>query len=69
MSPATAVSPEFDIPTIAVSAIAPWRCSSLSSPPSSFFVSAEQGALAVFTGNGVHEWVHDGRHLLGFPCH
>ena len=19
--------------------------------------------------SAVHEWVHDGRHLLGFPCH
>jgi hypothetical protein len=34
-----------------------------------YFVSAEQGATAVFSGTGVHEFVHDGRHLLGFPCH
>ncbi|MDI9884994.1 CbtB-domain containing protein [Streptomyces sp. HNM0645] len=34
-----------------------------------FFVGAEQGATAIFAGEGVHEWVHDGRHLLGFPCH
>ena len=34
-----------------------------------YFISAEQGAAAMFSGNGVHEWVHDGRHLLGFPCH
>ncbi|MER7468601.1 CbtB-domain containing protein [Streptomyces sp. NPDC097981] len=34
-----------------------------------YFVGAEQGATAVFSGAGVHEWVHDGRHLLGFPCH
>ncbi|MFE1442661.1 CbtB-domain containing protein [Streptomyces sp. NPDC058739] len=34
-----------------------------------YFVGAEQGAFAVFSGEGVHEWVHDGRHLLGFPCH
>ena len=20
-------------------------------------------------GTAIHEWVHDGRHLLGFPCH
>lgn len=20
-------------------------------------------------GNEIHEFVHDGRHLLGFPCH
>ena len=29
----------------------------------------EEGATALFAGNAVHEWVHDGRHLLGFPCH
>ncbi len=34
-----------------------------------YFVSAEQGATSLFAGNAVHEWVHDGRHLLGFPCH
>ncbi|GAA4976714.1 CbtB domain-containing protein [Uniformispora flossi] len=34
-----------------------------------YFVGAEQGALAIFSGNGVHEFVHDGRHLLAFPCH
>jgi membrane associated rhomboid family serine protease len=34
-----------------------------------YFVSAEQGATSVFSGTGVHEWVHDARHLLGFPCH
>lgn len=34
-----------------------------------YFVGAEQGATAVISGEGVHEWVHDGRHLLGFPCH
>lgn len=34
-----------------------------------YFVGAEQGALSAFSGENVHEWVHDGRHLLGFPCH
>lgn len=34
-----------------------------------YFVSTEQGALALFKGIYVHEFVHDGRHLLGFPCH
>ncbi|MER5767193.1 CbtB domain-containing protein [Streptomyces sp. NPDC001985] len=34
-----------------------------------YFVGAEQGATALVSGEGVHEWVHDGRHLLGFPCH
>ncbi|MGC4110296.1 MAG: CbtB-domain containing protein [Nocardioides sp.] len=34
-----------------------------------YFVSTEQGAYAFFKGMYVHEFVHDGRHLLGFPCH
>jgi hypothetical protein len=34
-----------------------------------YFVSAEQGATSLFSGTAVHEWLHDGRHLLGFPCH
>jgi len=34
-----------------------------------YFVGAEQGATSIFDGMYVHEFVHDGRHLLGFPCH
>ncbi|GGX65247.1 CbtB domain-containing protein [Streptomyces hiroshimensis] len=34
-----------------------------------YFVGAEQGATSLISGENVHEWVHDGRHLLGFPCH
>lgn len=34
-----------------------------------YFVGAEQGATSLLAGNTVHEFVHDGRHALGFPCH
>jgi Probable cobalt transporter subunit (CbtB) len=34
-----------------------------------YFVGAEEGATSVIAGMDVHEWVHDARHLLGFPCH
>ena len=34
-----------------------------------YFVSTEQGAVSLFDGVAVHEFVHDARHLLGFPCH
>ncbi|MFD8546589.1 CbtB domain-containing protein [Streptomyces sp. NPDC059649] len=34
-----------------------------------YFVGAEQGATSLLSGSEVHEWLHDGRHLLGFPCH
>jgi hypothetical protein len=35
-----------------------------------YFVGIDQGATSVF-GNDmhVHEFVHDARHFLGFPCH
>lgn len=34
-----------------------------------YFAGADQGATSVLSGNAVHEFVHDARHLLGFPCH
>ncbi|CDX61858.1 conserved hypothetical protein [Mesorhizobium plurifarium] len=34
-----------------------------------YFVGAEEGATSLIRGTMVHEFVHDGRHLLGFPCH
>jgi hypothetical protein len=34
-----------------------------------YVVGCEQGATAITNGHYVHEWVHDSRHLLGFPCH
>jgi hypothetical protein len=34
-----------------------------------YFVGAEEGATSLIGGKVVHEFVHDGRHLLGFPCH
>jgi hypothetical protein len=34
-----------------------------------YFVGAEEGATSVVSGTGVHELLHDARHLLGFPCH
>lgn len=35
-----------------------------------YFVGVDQGATSVFGDNMyVHEFMHDARHLLGFPCH
>jgi hypothetical protein len=35
-----------------------------------YFIGVDQGMVSVF-GNDttIHEFVHDARHLLGFPCH
>jgi hypothetical protein len=35
-----------------------------------YFIGYDQGAVSVFgSDTHVHEFVHDARHLLGFPCH
>jgi len=35
-----------------------------------YFVGVDQGAISVFgSDTHIHEFVHDGRHFLGFPCH
>jgi len=34
-----------------------------------YFVGAEEGATSLIPGAYIHEFLHDGRHLLGFPCH
>jgi hypothetical protein len=34
-----------------------------------YFVGAEQGAVSLVGGHWVHEFVHDARHVLAFPCH
>lgn len=58
------------ITPISLKAIAPWAVFfGILMLVLLYFVGAEQGATAVISGESVHEWVHDGRHLLGFPCH
>lgn len=34
-----------------------------------YLVGLDQGATSVFSGQLLHEFMHDGRHLLGLPCH
>lgn len=59
-----------EIPTIPVGTLVPWTLFTfLLVAVVVFFVSASQGAISIPAGTAVHEWVHDGRHLLGFPCH
>lgn len=67
----TAVThPDVYVPTIPLGEILPWAIfGGLLLMLAIYFVGAEQGATAVFKGMYVHEFVHDGRHLLGFPCH
>jgi hypothetical protein len=35
-----------------------------------YFIGVDEGMTSVFGKSMViHEWVHDSRHFLGFPCH
>jgi hypothetical protein len=35
-----------------------------------YFVGVDEGMTSVFGKTlAIHEWVHDARHFLGFPCH
>jgi hypothetical protein len=35
-----------------------------------YFIGIDQGGTSVFgSDTHIHEFVHDARHYLGFPCH
>ena len=35
-----------------------------------YFIGVDQGAISLFGHDRhIHEFVHDSRHFLGFPCH
>jgi Probable cobalt transporter subunit (CbtB) len=58
------------VPSFTLGQVLPWLIfAGLLLLVAMYFVSAEQGATALFAGNAIHEWTHDGRHALGFPCH
>lgn len=58
------------IPTIPLGEIIPWAIfGGLLMIVGIYFIGAEQGATSIFTGTFFHEYVHDSRHILGFPCH
>ena len=70
MTQQAALPTPISLPPIPLREIAPWvALVVLLSLFVLYFVSAEQGVTALISGAGVHEFLHDGRHLLGFPCH
>ena len=70
MSQSTAAAPTIEVPAIPLAELAPWAIFfGLLATLVIFFISADQGAVSIPAGNAIHEWVHDGRHLLGYPCH
>lgn len=67
---ASAVAPGVALAPFPVRQVLPWLLfAALLLLVCWYFVSAEEGATSLIAGNAVHEWMHDGRHLLGFPCH
>ena len=70
MTTTTVFRPALPAGTIPVRELLPWAIfAGLLCLVAIYFVGAEQGATSLIGGMYVHEFVHDGRHLLGFPCH
>ena len=66
---ATIALPGSSPATIPLREIAPWLIFGVVFLLALYFVGAEEGATSIIPGMYVHEFVHDGRHLLQFPCH
>ncbi|GAA1241213.1 CbtB-domain containing protein [Prauserella halophila] len=68
--PRTGAVPRPDAIRIPLRDIVPWAIfTTLLALLVLFFVSTEAGAVSLVSDGLVHEFVHDGRHLLAFPCH
>jgi hypothetical protein len=65
----TIVAPDSIAAPIPVREILPWAIFAALALLAIYFVGAEEGATSLIPGMYVHEFLHDGRHLLGFPCH
>jgi hypothetical protein len=56
-------------PSISLRELAPWALFAAAPLALVYLVGMEEGALSLIPGTTIHEMVHDGRHLLAFPCH
>jgi hypothetical protein len=65
----TAALEQVSIPVIPARELLPWAIFGGLLLLALYFVGCEEGATSLIQGMYVHEFVHDGRHLLGFPCH
>lgn len=66
-----AIAAQAPVVSIPVRDIVPWAAfAGVAALVLLYFVGVEQGATAIFGNNMmIHEFVHDARHLAGFPCH
>jgi hypothetical protein len=65
----TTLGPDAAVTPIPVREVLPWAIFGVLCLLALYFVGAEEGATSIVRGMYIHEFVHDGRHLLGFPCH
>ncbi|HET6307614.1 MAG TPA: CbtB-domain containing protein [Rhodopila sp.] len=65
----TTFAPDRIATPIPVREVLPWVLFAALALLAIYFVGVEEGATSLINGMYVHEFVHDGRHLLGFPCH
>ena len=71
----TNLSPAVSVPRVTVRAAAlaaPARLAAITMLAliAYYFIGYDQGAVSVFgSDTHIHEFLHDARHLLGFPCH
>ncbi|GAC69799.1 CbtB domain-containing protein [Gordonia soli] len=65
------VAPALAVPNLSVASAALWlSLTVLLAALAYYFLGYDQGAVSVFgSDTHVHEFVHDARHFLGFPCH
>jgi hypothetical protein len=71
-SPQTQAPEAAHTPVALPSAAGPWWliATALFSVLVYYVVGIDQGALSVLGSDmHIHEFVHDGRHVLAFPCH
>ena len=56
-------------PSISLRDVWPWALFAVALLVLIYFVGFDQGALSIVPGQYIHEFAHDGRHVLAFPCH
>ncbi|MFI8772982.1 CbtB-domain containing protein [Gordonia sp. NPDC062954] len=64
-------APSLAVPNVSAASVALWlSLTVLLAGLAYYFLGYDQGAVSVFgSDTHVHEFVHDARHFLGFPCH
>lgn len=59
-----------NLPVVSLRDVAPWALlAAVVVLALLYFIGADQGVASVVSGERMHEFLHDARHLLGFPCH